>query len=583
MKKLKTLGEVDIFKDFKAIEKTFGDIVDETAANYPTREAFIMGDARITFSQFQARANQIAKGLIKLGIQVGEHVALLMQNIIEYPLVAIAISKVGGVIVPCNTRFKQEELEYVLNKAKVTTLIMTDEFAEAKISYLKIITALTPELASSHPGRLQAEKLPYLKTIIVFQPGMYKGCYSIMHIENGSVDITDEILKARQTQVRPNDNGMIIFTSGTTGFPKGVLLRYSPLITNSAIVGKLWNVEESDKILSYIPFFTVYGTVINLLGPFVYNIPMVVGKIFDPGDFLQYIEKEKITILATVPSMIESLYLYPKFVQTDFTNLKTGNIGGALCPPEMMRRARSPKKSWGMNCRGMMTQYGVTEYHAGITSQTLDDPEDKCLHTVGRVFPLTEIKIVDPMTGVSKKPGEEGEIIVKGHGVMSGYFEDPDQTAEKIKGGWLHTGDLAVIDEDGYIKITGRATDMIITGAFNVFPKEIENKILEHPKVMSVSAFGVPDKKYGEVPMAHIILKPEITLEAGEIIAFCKDKMASYKVPKYVEFVKEFPINPGGKVQKFKQKEMAIERLGLNKNENLRLKDFLPHKGQARR
>jgi fatty-acyl-CoA synthase len=229
----------------------------------------------------------------------------------------------------------------------------------------------------------------------------------------------------------------------------------------------------------------------------------------------------------------------------------------------MMRRVRSREKGWGMHCPGMMTVYGLTETHSGISSSTLADPDEKALYTVGRAYPLNEIRIVDPLTGELKKAGEEGELIVKGFSLMSGYYEDPEQTRERIRDGWLHTGDLGVMDEDGYIKITGRATDMIITGGFNVFPKEIENKILEYPDVVSVSVFGVPDRKYGEVPMAHIILKDGSAAGTDEIKAFCKEKMASYKVPRYVEFVKEFPMNAGGKVQKFRQKEMAVKKLGL--------------------
>jgi fatty-acyl-CoA synthase len=564
MEKVKGLGQLAVFKNFKPVKWTFANMVDEAAAEHPDREAFIIGNTRLTFLQFQQRANELAKGLINLSIHKGDHVAILIHNIIEFPLAAIATAKAGGVIVTCNTRFKRDELLYVLNKAKVSTLITIDQFPEANIDYIKMLNSLAPELASSNRENLELKNLPYLKRVIVLKTGTYPGCYSLDDILGGAKSVTDGALSERQSMMKPDDNGVIIFTSGTTGFPKGVLLRYSPIITSAATRKILLEVNEKDKTLSYIPYFTVYGIQTGLVAPFIFRAPVVVGNIFDPGEFLQLIEDEKITMLSTVPAMIEALFEHPKFSTTDFTTLKTGNIGGALCPPEMMRRARSKKKGWGMHCPGMTTTYGLTETHSGISAISLNDPDEKSLHTVGRLYPLNEMKVVDPVTGEAKKAGEEGELIVRGYSIMSGYFEDPKQTQEKIRDGWLHTGDLGIVDEDGYIKITGRATDMIITGGFNVYPKEIENKILEHPAVLSVSAFGVPDKKYGEVPMVHIILKAGRAIEPDEIRAFCKEKMGSYKVPKYIEFVNEFPINPGGKIQKFKQKDMAIKKLGLD-------------------
>jgi len=564
MKGFSSNADLEVFDNFAPVRKTFAQIVDEAALNYPNREAFIIGKDRITFLQFQERANQIAKGLMSIGVRKGDHTAILMHNIVEYPLAAMGIIKAGGLIVPCNTRYKKDELEYVLKKAKISTLVMVDEFPEANISYWNLVNQLIPELSSSDPGKLKSEKFPDLKRVVIFKSGNFKGCYSVDDLEKLKARISDNDLETRQAEIDPDDNGLMIFTSGTTGFPKGVLLRHTGLVTSSETMKRAWNINENDKMLSYIPYFTVYGTVTGLVGPFVFGIPVIIGNVFNPKEFLEYIEKERASILCTVPAMMELLYAHPDFPKTDFSSLKAGNIGGALCPPEMMRRARSNKKGWGMDCPEMSTVYGLTETHSGITTCVLGDPEEKAVHTVGRVYPLNELRIVDPVTGEDKEQGQEGEVIVRGNAIMSGYYDDPEQTAEKIRDGWLYTGDLGVLDKDGYLTITGRATDMIITGAFNVYPKEIENKILEHPKVMSVSAFAVPDKKYGEVPMVAVILKPGENMSTDDLISFCKEKMGSYKVPRYVEFVNEFPINPGGKVQKFKQKEWAIAKLGLS-------------------
>lgn len=564
MEKSKTLGGLKQFRDFQPVMKTFATIVDEAATANPSGEAFIFGNNRLTFLQFQEQVNRIAKGLIGIGVQRGDHVALLMHNIVEFPLAAMAVAKAGGIVVTCNTRFKQDELSYVLNKAKVSTLITIDVFEEAGINYLDMINSLVPELSTSARGSLSSAEMPFLKKVVVLRQGVSDSYYSLDDLELAGREISDDQLRNVQSGPQPDDAGMIIFTSGTTGFPKGVVLKYSPLITSSATIKVLWEIDRSDKVLSYIPYFTVYGVITALVGPFTNGTPVVVGNVFDPGEFLRFIEDEKVSILATVPAMIEALFQHPNFPSTDFSSLRTGNIGGSLCPPEMMRRVRSPEKGWGMDCPGMMTVYGLTETHSGITAFTLNDPEEQSLHTVGRAYPLNELKAVDTLTGEEKAPGEEGEIIVRGHALMAGYFEDTQQTGERIKNGWLHTGDLGFIDEGGYLTITGRATDMIITGGFNVFPKEIENKILEHPRVISSSVVGVPDRKYGEVPMAYIILEAGESVATDEIIAFCKGKMASYKVPRYVAFVKAFPMNAGGKVQKFKQKEMAIAELGLD-------------------
>ena len=561
-KRAKSLADLEEFRDFAPAKQTLGDIIDDAALNYPDREALIDDQVRLTFSQVHDEANRLAKGLIKLGIQKGDRVAILMQNTPQWPITAFAIAKVGAIIVPCNTRYTKGELQYVLNKSEADTLVMTPDFPEAKTSFTELLSELAPELSSSEPGKLDLSQLPFIRRAII-HGSAHKGYYTLEYVKEIGQDIDDEILRIRQSQVRPDDACIMIFTSGTTGFPKGCVLRHSPWITSARTVEKLWKISGQDKVLLPVTYLTTYGFEMGLVCPFSWSIPVCMQRVFDPGKMLELIEKEQITILLVVPTMITALFEHPNFAKTDFSSLRTGNIGGTLCPPEMLLRVRSSKKGWGMDCSGMMSLWGMTETHGTGTTCTFDDPDDKAAYTVGRMSPVVEYRVVDPTTGEEKGPGEEGELTVKGDCVFTEYFGEPEQTAEAIRDGWFHTKDLVIVDEDGYFKISGRASDMIIVGGANVYPKEIENKLRDHPKVVDVSVFGVPDEKYGEVPAVHIIRKPNVSIEEAEIIEYCKGRMAKYKLPKYVDFVEEFPVNPGGKVQKFKQSKAMIEKLGL--------------------
>jgi fatty-acyl-CoA synthase len=328
-------------------------------------------------------------------------------------------------------------------------------------------------------------------------------------------------------------------------------------------MGIAWDVTGGDKILLPVGYFTTYATAFGLALPLIYSIPVVMHKVFDPEKMLETIEKERITIPLLVPTMVVKLFEHPKFSKTDFSSLRTGNIGGAAASPDMLLRARSGKKGWGMNAPGICCNYGLTETHGVVATCTVHDPDEKAAYTVGRMVPLVDFRVVDPQTGKDVGIGEEGELLVKGDCVMQEYFKEPEQTSEAIRDGWLHTKDLVTIDKDGYMRVVGRASEMIITGGFNVYPKEIENKIAKHEKVMDVSVFGVPDKVYGEVPAAYIILKPNVAMEKDELMEFCRNEMAKYKIPKYVKFVDDFPVNPGGKVQKFKQAQELIGELNL--------------------
>lgn len=562
-KKIITLADMEEFKDYRPVDKTLGDVIDDASVNHPDVVAVVSGDERVTYSQLRSRTDLIAKGFIKLGIQKGEHVALLMPNIPEWMETAFALAKIGAIFVPCNTRFKKEELQYVINKSDASTLIMTSDFPEVKANYTSLICELAPELATSEPGKLNLRQLPAVRRVVILGKDVPRGCYSFDDVLAMGRDVSDETLKARQNQVKPNDTATIIFTSGTTGFPKGCVLRHSPLITATTVLGMVFKMTEKDVVLLPVGLFTIYGLGFSMMTTFIKCATLLMEKVFDPGEMLELIEKERVTVLVTVPTMITMLFEHPNFTKTDFSSLRTGNIGGAYCPPELMRRARSDKKGWGLGCRGMCSCYGMTETHTALAIQTLDDPEDKALYTVGRVCPLIKVRVVDPQTGEDMPVGGEGELLIGGSCVMTEYYKEPQQTADKVENGWLHTGDMVVIDEDGYIRITGRVTDMILIGGFNLYPKEIENVILQHPKVMDVSAFRVPDKVYGEVPAVHIILKPNTSMDEAELVKYCKNNMAGYKVPKYVKFVREFPLNPMGKVQKDKQTRMTVEELRL--------------------
>jgi len=562
MKKIPTLTDVDEFKDFRPVRKTLGDLVDEAATNNPNREALICDESRLTFSQVRNEANRIAKGLIKIGIQKGDRVAIFMENRPEWPIIDFALFKIGAIVINCNTRFTSEDLKYVLNKSEAKLLIMSPEFKEANISFTKIMDELIPEWASSNPENLNIEKLPYLKRIIIVDPE-HSGSISMENIIENGKTISDQALKKRQSEVKPEDPANMLFTSGTTGFPKGCVLRHASWITGQTAMGIAWDVTNEDRILLPLGYFTTFATAVGLVLPLIFSIPVVMHKVFDPEKMLETIEKEKISILLVVPTMVTKLFEHPRFAATDFSFLRTGTIGGAATLPEMLLRARSSKKGWGMNAPQMISVYGMTETHGVTTTCTVYDNDERAAYTVGRMGPLVDFRVVDPVTGKDVEVGEEGELLIKGECVMEGYFNDPEQTSEALIDGWLHTKDLVTFDGDGYMRIVGRASEMIITGGFNVFPKEIEIKIMKHEKVMDVSVFRIPDKIYGEVPAAYIIAKPNALITEDEIIEFCRNNIAKYKVPKYFRFVEDFPVNSSGKIQKFKQMQELIEEIGL--------------------
>ena len=562
--RLPTFDDHEDFKNFRAVRKTLGELLDETSMNKPDKEALICDESRITYFQFSDESNRIAKGFIEIGVQKGDRVAILMENNTDWPIIAFALFKIGAIVVGCNTRFNKEELKYVLNRSETKILIMSVEFKETNISFINILHELAPELPKSNPDNLELEQLPYLKKVII-HGSEYDGCITFENlIAKGSM-INDQILEERKSQVKPDDPANMIFTSGTTGFPKGCVLKHTSWITGQKAAGILLNITENDKLLCSTGYFTTYATAMGMALPVIFGMSVVIHKVFDAQMVLETIEKEKITTLMLVPTMLVKLFEHPKFKTTDLTSLRTGNIGGTAVAPEMLIRARSTKKGWGLNAPDIVSIYGMTETHGTVTLCSTKDSIEKVAYTVGKVIPLIDVRVVNPLTGEDVGFDQEGELLLKGDCVMKEYFKDPEQTKDALRQGWLHTKDLVTFDKDGYMRVVGRSSDMIITGGFNVYPKEIENKIIQHPKVMDVTVFRIPDEIYGEVPAAYIILKSKTSMNENEIIEFCKQNMAKYKIPKYIKFVSDFPVNPGGKVQKFLLIEEVIKELGLKK------------------
>ena len=519
---------------------------------------------RITFSQLRDEVNRIGKGLISLGIKKGDRVAILMENREEWPMIELALFKIGGIAVCCNTRLTPEDLKYILNKVGVKLLIMSSEFKEVKTSFAKILEEIAPELSLSNPEKLQLNNLPYLERVIILD-SEHTGCLQFDTLLRRGEDISDETVRRMQSEVKPVDAANIIFTSGTTGLPKACISRHGSWITRVKVMGEVWDVKETDKVLlPSIGYFTTFTMALGLTFPLIFPLPVVIHKVFDEQKVLETIENEKITILLVVPTMLVKLFEHPRFQETDSFSLRTGCIGGAAGAPDILLRARSKKKGWGMNGHKTLSIYGLTETAGPVTSCTIHDKDNKAAYTVGRICPLVDFKIIDPVTKNDVGVDQVGELLLKGEGVMEdGYYGDPEETADALRNGWFHTKDLVTFDKDGYMKIVGRASEMMIVGGFNVYPKEIENIIMENEKVVDVSVFRITDKTYGEVPAAYIILKSNVSMTVDEIIKYCRDKMAKYKIPKYIKFVDEFPLNPSGKVQKLAQAEELSKELGL--------------------
>jgi len=538
---------------------TIGNLMDQTTARFPDKEAVVYPELglRYTFSEFQALCNRVARGLISLGIKPGENIAIWATNVPEWVTTQFASAKMGAVLVTVNTSYRVHELEYLLRQSDSTTLLLIDSFRG--VSYTDMLYEICPELNECEPGQLESKRLPRLKNVIFIGDERKPGMFTWGDLLECAENVSDEELARVQSSLKPDDVINMQYTSGTTGFPKGVMLSHKNIVNNAINVAACQNITENDRICIPVPFFHCFGCVMGTLASVATGAVMVPLISFDPLKVLQAVQNEKCTALYGVPTMFIAELNHPEFDTFDLSSLRTGIMAGSPCPIEVMKKVVDV-----MGASEITIAYGQTESSPVITQTRTNDTIEQRVSTVGRVLPHVEAKIVDPATGEEVAPGEQGELCTRGVHVMKGYYNMPEQTAKAIDNdGWLHTGDLATVDEDGYYKITGRLKDMIIRGGENVYPREIEEFLYQHPKILDVQVVGVPDELYGEQILACIKVKEGETLTIEEVKDFCTGKIARYKIPHYIQVVDEYPMTASGKIQKFRLRENAIKELGL--------------------
>ncbi|AZU62991.1 AMP-binding protein [Neobacillus mesonae] len=532
---------------------TVGALLAEKAERYPDHPAVIYSDRdlRWTYREFDEICRKAAKGLMKLGIGKGEHIAAWSSNTPEWLITQFATGKMGAVLVTVNTNYQTAELEYLLKQSDSTTIILMESYKDS--SYIDMLYEIAPELETSKPGNLNCSRLPYLKNVIVLGEKKYPGTYSWHDIEKLSETVPDSELDDRLASLRPDDVINMQYTSGTTGFPKGVMLTHNNIVNNGFYIAGCMKLTNQDRLCIPVPFFHCFGCVLGTMACVSVGATMVPVQEFNPKRVLQTVQDEKCTALHGVPTMFIAELNDPEFHQYDLSYLRTGIMAGSNCPIEVMKAVIEK-----MGASEITIAYGQTESSPVITQTKTDDPIELRVETVGKALPNIEVKIVEPGTSIEVPRGVQGELCTRGYHVMKGYYKNMEATKEAIdEDGWLHTGDLAVMDEAGYCRITGRLKDMIIRGGENIYPREIEEFLYSHPKILDIQVVGVPDEVYGEEVMAWIILKEGETATPEEIQDYCNGRISKHKIPRYIEFTDAYPMTASGKIQKFRLREKA--------------------------
>ncbi len=543
----------------EALQFTVGGLLEATAQRYPDNDALVYPDLglRLSYQQFDQLTDRVAKGLFRLGIRKGDHVAIWATNVPEWVILQFATAKIGAVLVTVNTNYKSAELEYLLKQSDSTSLFLVQGFKDT--DYVDTLYSVIPELKKAEPGDFHCEKLPFLKNVVFLGEERHEGMLNYREIEALGSDVCDEVLKELKKDLHAEEVINMQYTSGTTGFPKGVMLTHFNIVNNAYNIGKCMEFTEKDRLCIPVPFFHCFGCVLGVLACVTHGATMVPVVTFDPEVVLKIVEAEKCTALHGVPTMFIAELEHANFKQYDLSTLRTGIMAGSPCPIEVMKQVIND-----MNCSEITIAYGQTEASPVITQTRTHDPIELRVASVGKALPDVEVKIVDIQNGAALSAGEQGELCTRGYLVMKGYYKLPEETAQALdEEGWLHTGDLAVMDNNGYCHITGRIKNMVIRGGENIYPREIEEFLYTHPKVSDVQVFGVPDKKYGERVMAAIKLREGVECSVEEIREFCHDRIANYKIPHYVKFVDGYPMTASGKIQVYKLREMAIAEYHL--------------------
>ncbi|MBR5967399.1 MAG: AMP-binding protein [Lachnospiraceae bacterium] len=509
-----------------------------------------------TYIEFRNDVDTFARSLIAMGVKRGDHVAIWATNVPQWYITFWATTKIGAVLVTVNTAYRVHEIEYLLRQSDTHTLVMIEGYKD--IDYMQIVNELCPELQTSEPGELHAERLPVLRNVVVAGE-KHPGCYTWEEAVALSETVSQKEVEFRRRFIDKHDVANMQYTSGTTGFPKGVMLTHYNVVNNGKCIGDGMDLSTADRMMIQVPMFHCFGMVLAMTASMTHGTTMCPITAFSPRKGLDCINREKITAFHGVPTMFIAMLGHENFPKTDFSHMRTGIMAGSPCPIKVMEEVVEK-----MHMSEIVIVYGQTEASPGCTMSKTTDSLEVRVNTVGGPFFGVECKIVDPETGEDLPDNVDGEFVARGYNIMKGYYKMPEATAAAIdENGWLHTGDLARRTPEGNYKITGRIKDMIIRGGENIYPKEIEEFIYTHPKVADVQVIGVPDKDYGEEIMACVVLKENETMTEDELKEYVRTHMAKHKVPRYVSFVDSFPMNAAGKILKYKMREEAVEKLGL--------------------
>ena len=533
---------------------TLGQVLDEAIRRHPDNEAivYVDRDLRMTYREFGEVVDRLARGLMALGVARGEKVAVWATNIPYWVALQFATAKIGAVLLTVNTNYKRAELAYLLEQSETENLFLIEGYMDT--DYLQTVYELVPELKSQERGRLHSDRFPHLKRVFFLGLEKHRGMYALPEVTAMAAMTTQAAYQARQAELDPHDVVNMQYTSGTTGFPKGVMLTHYNIGNNGFWIGENQKFTHADRVCLPVPLFHCFGCVLGVLAAISHTATLVILERFDPVQVMAAVEQERCTALYGVPTMFIAVLEHKLFSKFDFSSLRTGIMAGSPCPVHVMRQVIDT-----MYMHEVTICYGLTEGSPVITQTLPGDDMRRRTETVGRAMPHIEVKIVDPDTGRLLGTGEQGEVCCRGYNVMKGYYNMPEATAKTIDAdGWLHSGDLGVMDAHGYLSITGRHKDMIIRGGENIYPREIEEFLFRMEGIVDVQVVGVPSRKYGEEVGAFIIKKPDVDMSAEDVRDFCRGQISRHKIPKYVAFVDGYPMTASGKVQKYKLQEQSV-------------------------
>lgn len=539
------------------IETTFGQFLDQWAALTPDKDFIVYPDRglRFSYATFNERVENLSKSLLYLGVGKGDKVGIFANNVPDWLTYFFATAKIGGVLVTINTNYRTHELEYLVKNSDLHTLCLVNGWRDS--DYVQMVYDLVPELKESQRGFLKSVRFPELKNVIFMGPEKHRGMYNTPELLLLGQQLDDQLLKEAESKVNCRDVVNMQYTSGTTGFPKGVMLTHHNILNNGNATASCMNFTADERLCVCVPLFHCFGCVLALCAIITRGGTMVMVENFDPLTVLASVQKERCTALYGVPTMFIAELNHPMFSLFDLSSLRTGIMAGSLCPIETMNNVMEK-----MNMKELIIVYGLTESSPGMTATRVTDSPLIRSTTVGRAYPSVEVKVADPETGRELLPGEQGELCCRGYNVMKGYYRNEEATAKAIdRDGWLHSGDLGVMDENGYFRVTGRIKDLIIRGGENIYPREIENYLYTNPAVEAVEVVGVASEKYGEEVGAFIKVKAGFELKEEDVTDFCRGQISRFKIPKYIFFVSEFPMTASGKIQKYKLRDMALEMI----------------------